>query len=224
VIPCAVPLQETGGNTMIESLDLSVPVGGSGMFIQLHLNGALQKVQPLWTKYCRLQKRLDGVHASLGLCNDAAWLFEFAKKCQRQEKEFERELRRVVDGLEKSKALLEKQCEKLHSHLQAIDPSLVHTAHSLSGARVPYGHKESSFAKGKSGIDVLKRNWVIENNPGLSSRELCKRFDVENIPIPLKWSEEFPGVDSWSSAYGNDVCKKRIHKMISEARRELRLP
>jgi hypothetical protein len=81
---------------------------------------------------------------------------------------------------------------------------------------------ESRFARGKSGIDVLKRNWVIEANPGLRSRELCKRFDVENIPIPEKWSE-FPGVDSWSSAYENEVCKKRIHKMISEARRQLRL-
>jgi hypothetical protein len=209
---------------MIESLDLSVPVGGSGMFIQLHQNGALRKVQPLWSKYCRVQKHLDGERTKLRLCNDAAWLFEFAKRCQRQEKEFGRELRRLVDGLEKSKALLEKQSEKLHSHLQAIDPSLVHTAHSLSGARVPYGYKESSVAKGKSGIDVLKRNWVIENNPGLPSRELCKRLDVENIPIPQKWSEVPISVDSWSSAYENDVCKKRLHKMISEARRELRLP
>ena len=207
---------------MTEFLDLAVPVGGSGMFIQLHRNGALQKVQQLWRKCVLVQKRLGDVKTKLRLCNEAGWLFEFTKKCQQQEKQFETEIRLFVDGLEKSKAWLEGQFEKLYSQLEAIDPSLVQLTHTLAGAQLPYGYREVSFAVGKSSIEVLKRNWVIEGNPSLRSCELCKRFDVEEIPIPEHWRQRFL-VDSWSSAYENEVCKKLIHKMISEARRSLRL-
>jgi hypothetical protein len=207
---------------MTEFLDLSVPVGGSGTFIQLHQNGALQKVQPLWRKCFLLQKHLGDVNAKLRLCNELGWLFEFAKKCQQQEKDCEKEIRLLVDGLEKSKAWLEDQFEKLYSQLGAIDPSLVQPAHTLAGAQLPYGYQESSSAAGKSSIAVLKRNWVIETKSSLGSHELCKRFDAEEIPIPEPWRVRF-SVDSWSSAYENEVCKKLIHKMISEARRNLRL-
>jgi hypothetical protein len=116
-------------------------------------------------------------------------LFEFIKKCQQQEKEFGKEIRLFVDGLEKSKAWLEGQFEKLYSQLETIDPSLVQLAHTLAGAQLPYGYRESSFAGGKSSIEVLKRNWVIEAKPSLRSREPCKQFDAEDIPIP-----EFPSI------------------------------
>lgn len=207
---------------MTDFLDLSGPVGGSGAFIELHRNGALQKVQPLWRKCVLLHRHLGDVKAKLRLCNEAGWLFEFTKRCQQQEKEFDKEIRLVAEGLEKSKASLEGQFEKLYSQLEAIDPSLVQLAHTLAGAQLPYGYRESSFAGGKSSIPVLKRNWVIEENPSLRSHELCKRFDAEEIPIPERWRERF-SVDSWSSAYENEDCKKLIHKMISEARRNLRL-
>jgi hypothetical protein len=52
---------------MTEYFDLAVPVGGSGTFIQLHRNGALQKVQPLWRKYALLQKHLGDVKTKLRL-------------------------------------------------------------------------------------------------------------------------------------------------------------
>jgi hypothetical protein len=208
---------------MMEFLDLSVPVAGSGKFIQLYQTGALQIAQPIWAKYCRLQEKLEAVQAKRSSCNEAGWLFRFENKCRQQGKNFGNELRLLVDGLEKSQALLEMQCEKLYSQLGAIDLSLAHAARRLVGVQLPYERRESSFAAGKSRIDVLKRNWVIETNPSLGPGELCKRFDFENIPMPEKWIETFPEIASWEVAYTNDILRNRIDKMISETRRKLRL-
>ena len=154
---------------MIESLDLSVPVGGSGMFIQLHQNNELQKVQPLWTKYCRLQKRIDSVHESLGLCNDHAWLLKFAEECRRQNKYFEKELRLLANSLEESKIILERQIGEVRSKMAEVDPALSRVSHTLANPRTPYAYEASCFASKKSEIAVLKRNAVVAKYSHLRS-------------------------------------------------------
>lgn len=209
---------------MIESLDLSVPVGGSGMFIQLHQNNELQKVQPLWTKYCRLQKRIDSVHESLGLCNDHAWLLKFAEECRRQNKYFEKELRLLANSLEESKTILERQIGEVRSKMAEVDPALSRVSHTLANPRTPYAYEASCFASKKSEIAVLKRNAVVAKYSHLRSRELCIHFDAEDVPVPEEWTQQFPEIDSWKTAYKNRICRKRIQKMICKAKRNLLLP
>src|SRR5882724_3050846 len=205
---------------MMDALDFSVPVTGSGKFIELNAAGSLPKLQPLWSKYCGLRKHLENVEEKLCLCNEPSWLLGFAKKCQRQKKDFEKELRVLADNLEKLKASLKEQCESLDSRLEAIDPSLAHFARTLEGARLAHGRLESIFDRGKSRPDVLKRNWIIQQNPNLRSHELCRLFDSEQLPIQLTRTEKFHEVDCWRAAYRNDFLRKRIHKMISEIRRQ----
>jgi hypothetical protein len=209
---------------MIESLDLSVPVGGSGMFIQLHQNGAFQNVQPLWTKYCRLQKRLDGVHTCLGLCNDHSWLFKFAEECRRQNKDFEKELRLLANSLEESKAILETQIGEICSKMAEVDPALLRVSHTLVNPRMPYAYEASCFSSKKSDIAVLKRNAVVAKYSHLRSRELCVSFDAEDVPVPDEWTQQFPEIDFWKTAYKNRICRNRIQKMICVAKRNLLLP
>jgi hypothetical protein len=209
---------------MIESVDLSVPVGGSGMFIQLHQNGALQNVQPLWTKYCRLQKRLDGVHTSLGLCNDHAWLFKFAEECKRQNKDFEKELRPLANSLEELKAILERQIGEICSKMDDVYPALLRVSHTLVNPRMLYAYEAAYFSSKKSEIAVLKRNAVIAKYPHLRSRELWVRFAAEDVPVPEEWTRQFPEIDSWETAYKNRICRNRIQKMICVAKRKLLLP
>src|ERR1700732_5377334 len=99
---------------MTEFLDLSVPVAGSGKFIEMHQNGALQKAQPFWAKCHRLQRHLDGINANLCLRNDHGWLFHFAEACGRQGKDFEKQLRLEIDALEKKKDVLERKKGELY--------------------------------------------------------------------------------------------------------------
>ena len=205
-------------------LELSVPVAGSGKFIQLHQNGVLQKAQPLWTKYCRLQKDLDGINANLCLCNEPAWLFKVAETCRRQAKDFEKQLRLEVDALEKTKAVLERKKGELSSRLAEIDPYLQNASHTLAGAQLLQTQRALSFAGRTSGSEILRRNAIIENYAQLNSFELCKRFDVEDLRLPEEWMKVFPETHLWVTAYSNPILRKRIHKMICIAKRDLRLP
>ncbi len=62
----------------------------------------------------------------------------------------------------------------------------------------------------------------MAKNLGLSSLELCRRFDLACIAVRDVWVDKFPGVHLWVSAYENRRCRKLIHKMISKAKHELR--
>ena len=209
---------------MIESLDLSVPVGGSGMFIHLHQNGALQKVQPLWTKYCRLQKRLDDVHAAIVLCNDNESLFRFLEECQRQNKDFEKTLRLLANRLNNSKVTLERQIGEICSTIGEVDPALLRVSHTLVNPRMLHAYDASRLSFKKSGHAVLARNMIIAKYSDLRSFELCIRFDAEDVPLPEEWTKAFPEIHSWKTAYKNRICRNRIQKMICVAKRNLLLP
>jgi hypothetical protein len=209
---------------MANSLDLSVPFTASGKFIELHQTGGVQQVAPIWNKFSSLQKCLAALEDRRSRCNEPGWLLQFAKNCGQQSKDFEKELQALVSDLENSKASLEEQCEKLYSRLAAIDPSLAHFARTFGWTRSSYGHLRSHFDRGSAQLNVLKRNWIIETNPRLTSSELCKRFDAEEISVPLQWTEQFHEVDCWTAAYRNPKLRKRIHKMISETKRQLLMP
>jgi hypothetical protein len=209
---------------MMEFIDLSVPFTPSGKFIELHQIGALQNVEPVWVKYCRCRKQLAGVEEKLSSCNDLGSMLQFRKKCRQQSKDFEKEIQLLVNYLERLKVSLKEQLETICSQLGAVDPSLVHFALAFAETRSSDGCQISTYSERKSGFEVLKRDWVIKTNPDLTSDQLCKRFDVEEIPVSLHWTEQFHEVDCWRVAYKNVILRKRIHKMISDSKRRLRSP
>jgi hypothetical protein len=206
----------------MEYLELSVPIVGSGKFIELHHTGALQRAQSLWSRYLRLRKSLEGVNEELRKCNDANWLYQFLGTCQRQKRDFEKQLRRLVKSLENNRRALEEQEVSLCTKLRGVDPSLSEAAHTLVGARLLHDYENSALALRRSGDDVLRRGGIIAKNLGLSSLELCRRFDLACISVRDEWTGQFPGVHSWVSAYENKHCRKLIQKMISKAKRKLR--
>jgi hypothetical protein len=208
----------------MEYLELSVPIVGSGKFIELHHTGALQNAQPLWAQYFRLRKSLEAVREKLRMCNEPAWLFQFARKWQRQNRDFEQELRRLADSLEKTKNSLEEQIVQICSRLECVDPSLLQAAHTLAGARLFHRYEIPCYGARISPNEVVKRDAIVAKYVHLGSLDLCKRFDVEDLSVPEPWTEKFPEVDCWTKAYKNPVCRNRICKMISQIKRRLRLP
>jgi hypothetical protein len=208
----------------MDYLELSVLVGNSGKFIQLWNSGALEKAQQLWARYCRLRKRLELNRAKLCKCNDALWLFRYSDQCRRHGKNFEEELQFLVDGLEKERGILEEKEKVMCSQLEQVDPTFFQVCHTLAGARWLLEYGAASIGA-QTLIDyVLKRRAIIARYPHLDSFELCLRFDLENLPVPEDWTAKFCDVNSWETAYKNKICRNRIHKMISQDKRQLRLP
>ncbi len=91
---------------MMESIDLSVSFTASGKFIELHKARALPKVQPVWSRYCRSRRNLECVKARLSSCNEPSSLLQFARKCQQQNKDFEKELRRLARSVSENSSLV----------------------------------------------------------------------------------------------------------------------
>ena len=69
--------------------------------------------------------------------------------------------------------------------------------------------------------DVVQRRAVVHQNPKLSSGDLCKRFDFENVVLPDGWSDKF-NVQDWRHAYQNKKCRRLIHKLICVDKRKSR--
>jgi hypothetical protein len=219
---CLLIVAIEGGE--MEYLELSVPMSASGRFIELHQIGSLEKAQPLWAQCLRLRKSLEAVKEKLRMCNEPMWLFQFARKCRRQNRDFEKQLCELVDSLERARRLLEDRERAVCSKLQGVDPYLFEATHTLVGAKLLRNYANSLEAQPKSGGDVLRRNEIIRKNQALRSLELCKRFDLESIQMPEWWEKKLAGKPSWLAAYNNTTCRKLIHKMISVAKRDLRLP
>lgn len=205
-----------------EYLDLSVPVAGSGVFIQLHQSGALEKALPVWGKYSRVRQQLDDVKAKLFSCNQFIWNFKFAEDCRRRRKNFEHELTSRISTLENSRAELEKQCEALRSELQTIDPYLVTVTHSLVGVQTWPSHRRPNLTLSNAKAAIHQRLSVIEQHLHLSSRQLCKVLQMEDVPLPEAWQDSFSAT-GWSSAYKDRAKRKLIQKMISADKRRVRL-
>lgn len=83
----------------------------------------------------------------------------------------------------------------------------------------------SASAKGQpelSDPEVTKRHAIVAQNPGMSSAELCKRFDYQQVPLPGGWHEKCPEVRTWDQAYRIRDLRKRIHTLISKHKRRCR--
>ncbi len=190
----------------------------------MHKNGVLAKAQPLWAKCCRVRMQLENARAQLRDCNDTAWLFSFAKRCRRQGTDFDKQLRLLIDGLETTKEELEKKFEEIWSQLKENNPSLLQASHSLAGARLLHSYEAVAIVSRPSTDSAVKRRGIVARCAHLDSLALCRRFDFEYLPLPKGWKKDFPNATSWVTAYRNDTCRNRIHKMISKDKQLLRLP
>jgi len=204
---------------MHDFLDFSSPAA-SGDFIELARTGVLQNVQTTWDKYRRMRMKLDVIKSRLRLCNDAEWLFKFAKQCRQQKNDFEQELRQLVGELEESRRWLEDECETITSELARIRPSLAASGHAWMPASSL--DRRFDFGDKKLPAEVVKRNYVIRSHPDLSSRELCKRLEAEEVRLPEHWQKKLSKWSSWTEAYRHPALRKLIHKMFSHAKRQLR--
>jgi hypothetical protein len=63
---------------------------------------------------------------------------------------------------------------------------------------------------------AASRRVLIQNNPGLSDRELCELLDREKIDVPAKW--KVAGPNTWIAAW--PTRKTQIHVIFSKDRRK----
>jgi len=131
---------------------------------------------------------------------------------------------RAPSGLEISKRFLEDQCKRNCTELGQVDLFLAERAQTAVWHSSFQYDQSSCFTGAKFQNNISGRKAVIDANAHLNSFDLCKRLDVQDIPVLEHWKDEFPKIDSWVSAYSEPVCRKRIHKMFSQIKRELRLP
>jgi hypothetical protein len=69
--------------------------------------------------------------------------------------------------------------------------------------------------------DIAKRRAIVHQKSKLSSEDLCKRFDLDDVRLPVGWIERF-NVSDWRRAYQNKKCRRLIHKLISVDKRKAR--
>ena len=70
---------------------------------------------------------------------------------------------------------------------------------------------------------VVMRRTIVHQNVNLSSSELCRRFDFEDVPVPSGWSEKYE-VKNWQAAYRNEECRPLVQKMISDDKKRVGEP
>jgi len=60
---------------------------------------------------------------------------------------------------------------------------------------------------------VAARRAIVANNPQFSAEQLCRRFDLDGIPVP------FAGETSWADAYKKPDLRQKIHVILSKDRK-----
>jgi len=83
------------------------------------------------------------------------------------------------------------------------------------------GRKESSSSARwfDSHPDVLRRRQIVLTNPNLSALDLCRRFDLENIPLVSGWENEL-NKPTWVEAYKKEMLRARIQRITSTDRKK----
>jgi hypothetical protein len=124
--------------------------------------------------------------------------------------------------LMEDKAHLQKALDELRNEL-ALRYKQPRQQPAVKSARAEPSKEESSTLrrltpKVKINPDVAKRRAIVANNPERSAHDLCGLFDLDRVPIPEKWPEQFT-VDDWRGAYKNKACRARLHALISIDRR-----
>ncbi len=205
-----------------EYLNLSVPITATGLIIELDKAGVLGTVLPTLTDYWRVRKELDQIGAQRrGLSNDFVRLLQLESRWRRHKKNVEIEIRGLVDRLERKSETLVYRCERLQSKLMQLAPKFVNEFRSFGEIAFSEYPLVNRFPPSILTATVRELERVIAKSPKLNSFELCKRFDLEQIPIRERWIDNAK-VTSWITAYKDPGCRQRIQKMVCVAKRRAR--
>ncbi len=89
------------------------------------------------------------------------------------------------------------------------------------GKSAPEPGPESGTDWAMSDPDIVKRRAIVLQNPGISAHDLCRRFDMDAIPLASsRWTEEFE-VEKWAKAYEIGKLRPRIETLISKDRKKV---
>jgi hypothetical protein len=81
--------------------------------------------------------------------------------------------------------------------------------------------KDTGFHPLDSKPDVVKRRAIVRQHMGLSTADLCKIFDFEEVPLPNGWNEKY-NVRTWKLAYQEGECRRLIFKLVSVDKQKAR--
>jgi hypothetical protein len=198
-------------------------LAGSGKFIRMSEVGTLPVVSPLVTKHQTIGERLALVEAKLIACNDFRAM-ELAQYCERRQKHFPTELKKVAKQLETEKVRLRKQLRVIEKRLRRQDPSLA----ELVTGRV-YAPQDPISLVSKRPVqtkpEIAARKAFIAAYRNLPTLEICKKLDFEfasrsgepTRTLPEGWSEKYE-VKTFTEAYENKECCGLVRSLIAKAK------
>ncbi len=125
---------------------------------------------------------------------------------------------------------LRERAEELGLKAKVVQPALRRYLTNLleqttTQSRQPAQEIAALAVFGKHGNEVGRRlvvlsNFIKEAGERPTDKDVCKRWDLESIPVPEGWREKF-NVTSWMQAYITRRTNGLVHKTISGYMREL---
>lgn len=107
----------------------------------------------------------------------------------------------------------------LREALEDLKDLEVWLTRSVSGTKTLGKHSTTyRLPKSRSGNldpNVAKRGAIVTQDSRMTAKQLCKRFDTEEVPLPNDWDEEF-AVKKWADAYKNPALRSRIDTIVSK--------
>jgi len=204
---------------------VTTPIVGSGTFIRMFEDGTLPQAMPLVEKHQKIGEHLAEINAKLRACNDPAAWPEFARYCALRHRDTSNELRILAGRLERQKRNQLKKLRKTEMQLAETEPAL---AESLRNREYPPPQVPVSLVP-KSAVqnpEVALRDKFIVRHHERTGREICRLLDEQidarklaSDCLPAAWTKDC-GVRSFVDAYNDNVCRPRVQKLISTAKKK----
>lgn len=71
--------------------------------------------------------------------------------------------------------------------------------------------------------EVAKRRSIVKGNRTKSAEDLCKVFDLEGVPLPRNWEDDF-SVKSWTDARRDPKLRHMIQSLICRDKKATATP
>jgi len=210
---------------MSETVDVTVPIGVSGVFLQ-----DKQKFSQLASFFAELwssKRQLQKVELQLLCCNDLTWLSSFENRCRRLKRDPDRGLVSLVAKLETEKDAFQATVTKVRCKILKLEPTALDTVTTMAGAYLPLTVAPAKRRMPKP--DIIARNAVIDSMLNHSDFAICQLLDVEfpsnnerpAAGLPDSWEVDY-SVLTYCEAY--QQCPQLVHTLISKRRSRSRLP
>jgi hypothetical protein len=187
----------------------------SGTFLMLAQNGNLMTVTQMIQERARIAADLQRVEEKLLSCNNPLALARYARSCEKRNKDFGTELRRLAVKLETQK------CE-LTLALQQIDEQFAQQNLGFKWMITTAFVSLLPTANAPPDPVVALRYMIIDQNLGKPHSEICQLLDFPwregESPtgfFPDSWTRDY-GVKTFVAAYRHPNCRKRVEPMISK--------